>query len=141
MRSTAFALILALIVFTAACAQEPPAANVPAAPSDDVPSGGAAQEPDVTFTLTGENFRFRMDGEVNPELRVQQGDLVRIEFSSADGFHDWVNDEFEAATERVRPEEGMTVVEFVADEAGEFFYYCSVGSHRAQGMEGRLIVE
>jgi plastocyanin len=82
-----------------------------------------------------------MDGVDNPTLRVQQGDTVRIEFTSTDGFHDWVLDGFDAATERVRPDDEMTVVEFVADEVGTFSYYCSVGSHRQQGMEGIIVVE
>ncbi len=97
-------------------------------------------EPDVTFVLTGENFKFVKDGADNPELRVKYGEVVRVEFISTQGFHDWVVDEFGAATSKVRPENGMTYVEFVADEVGTFEYYCSVGEHRANGMWGRLIV-
>src|SRR3990167_9256749 len=32
-------------------------------------------------------------------------------------------------------------VEFTADKAGGFEYYCSVGTHRAMGMVGAFIVE
>lgn len=94
-----------------------------------------------TFTLTGVNYDFIMNGEENPALTVNQGDTVTIIFESTDGFHDWVVDEFDAATEKVRPEDGTTQVTFVADQTGTFEYYCSVGSHRAQGMFGSLIVE
>ncbi|MEK6917257.1 MAG: multicopper oxidase domain-containing protein [Nanoarchaeota archaeon] len=94
----------------------------------------------VTFVLTGENFFFKMDGEKNPELRVKKGDTVKIEFTSTDGFHNWVVDEFDAATERVQTG-GTTRIEFVADKKGTFEYYCSVGSHRTQGMFGSLVVE
>lgn len=103
-------------------------------------STNEVSEPDVTFVVTGENFAFFMDGVEAPELRVKQGDLVRIEFTSTDGFHDWVVDEFDAATEKVQTG-GSTSVEFVASETGTFEYYCSVGSHRANGMVGNLIVE
>ena len=96
--------------------------------------------PDVTFVLSGENYKFMMDGADNPELRVKAGDIVRIEFTSTNGFHDWKVDEFGAATERVQTG-GTTSVEFVADKAGTFEYYCSVGQHRANGMKGNLIVE
>lgn len=95
----------------------------------------------VTFELTGENFAFFMNGEEAPELRVNYGDVVRIEFTSTSGTHDWVVDEFSAATEIVTAADGMTYVEFVADEVGTFEYYCSVGQHRANGMVGNLVVE
>jgi len=93
-----------------------------------------------TFTITGENFKFMMDGVENPDIVVNEGDTVRIEFTSTDGLHDWVVDEFTAATEQVRPDAEPTFVEFVADEAGTFEYYCSVGKHREMGMKGNLIV-
>ncbi len=95
----------------------------------------------VTFKLTGGNYYFEMEGEKAPTLRVQAGDTVRIELTAVEGFHDWVLDEFNAATEKVRTEDGMTYVEFVADTPGEYEYYCSVGSHRENGMFGTFIVE
>ncbi|MFH1409197.1 MAG: multicopper oxidase domain-containing protein [Nanoarchaeota archaeon] len=94
----------------------------------------------VTFIVTGEDYAFFINGMEAPELRVNVGDTVRIEFTATQGFHDLVVDEFNAATERVR-DGGSTTVEFVADKAGTFEYYCSVGSHRANGMWGNLIVE
>ncbi len=87
------------------------------------------------FTVSGTNFAFDVE-----EIRVNQGDTVTINFESAEGVHDWVVDEFGAATEVVQPGT-PTSVTFVADQAGTFEYYCSVGSHRAQGMVGTLIVE
>lgn len=87
------------------------------------------------FNVTGHNFAFSMD-----EIRVQEGDTVTINFESTDGYHDWVVDEFGAATERVR-ENTPTSVTFVANKAGSYEFYCSVGAHRAQGMVGTLIVE
>ncbi len=93
-----------------------------------------------TFVLTGENFNFAMGGSDNPEIRVNEGDRVRIDFSSTDGFHDFVIDEFGAATQRVN-EGGSTSVEFVVDKKCSFEYYCSVGQHRANGMWGVFVVE
>ena len=82
------------------------------------------------------NYRF------NPaEIRVKKGDKVRITFSSEEGFHDLVLDEFNVATKRFRSDEGEETVEFVADQIGEFEYYCSVGDHRARGQVGKLVVE
>ena len=94
-----------------------------------------------TFVLTGENFKFVMNGVDNPEIRVNEGDKVRIEFTSTWGLHDWVVDEFGAATERVINGGESTYVEFIADKKGTFEYYCSVGTHRANGMKGIFVVE
>lgn len=85
--------------------------------------------------MVGTNYAFDLT-----EIRVQAGDTVTINFTSGEGFHDWVVDQFDAATERVRSGETASVT-FVADEAGTYEYYCSVGSHREQGMVGTLIVE
>jgi len=93
-----------------------------------------------TFSLEGKNFRFSMNGQETPDITVKQGDRVRIEFTSTDGFHDWVVDEFNAKTAQVQTG-GTTSVEFTADQKGTFEYYCSVGQHRQNGMKGKLIVE
>lgn len=94
----------------------------------------------VTLNVTGQDFAFFVKGQENPILKVQKGDRVVINFTSTSGFHDFVIDEFEAATEQVNTD-GSTSVEFTADEVGSFSYYCSVGQHRANGMEGTFIVE
>ncbi len=89
----------------------------------------------VTFDISGTNFAFDVT-----EMRVSEGDTVTVNFTSESGFHDWVVDEFGAATEQVDTG-GTTSVTFVADRAGTYEYYCSVGSHRDRGMVGTLIVE
>ncbi|MDP2586199.1 MAG: cupredoxin domain-containing protein, partial [Candidatus Komeilibacteria bacterium] len=88
-----------------------------------------------TFTVGAENFSF------NPaEIRVKKGDRVRIVFNNNSGFHDWVLDEFNVRTKQMQGPATETV-EFTADKTGTFEYYCSVGTHRAMGMKGNLIVE
>ncbi len=99
-----------------------------------------ATEGEVVFVMDGENYKFIMNGQEAPDLRVKEGETVRIEFTSTAGFHDWVVDEFDAKTDRAMT--GSTVsVEFVADKKGTFQYYCSVGNHKDLGMIGNLIVE
>ena len=147
-KNATLTVLLALAVLLAGCAAPMETAepgqvdqSTTTVMQDVTPTTQVAAEGDVvTFQLTGENFAFFMDGEEQPELHVKQGDTVRIELTSTDGFHDWVVDEFDAATDRVRTGETATV-EFVADQTGTFEYYCSVGSHRANGMWGNLVVE
>ena len=87
------------------------------------------------FKVTGSNFNYDVS-----EIKVKQGDKVRITFMNADGMHDWKLDEFNAATQIIQGGKQETI-EFVASKKGTFEYYCSVGQHRAMGMKGNLIVE
>lgn len=89
----------------------------------------------LTFDVTGGNFWFAPNA-----IRVKKGDTVKIRFLNSDGFHNFVLDEFNASFEPIRTGE-TAEVEFVADKAGTFEYYCSVGSHRQLGQKGSLIVE
>ncbi|MDP1743901.1 MAG: cupredoxin domain-containing protein [Candidatus Amesbacteria bacterium] len=99
-----------------------------------------AVEPDVVsatkeFTVTASNFKFDLK-----TIKVKKGDTVKITFKNVEGFHDFVIDEFDVATNQIGVEE-EDEVEFVADKAGSFEYYCSVGQHRKNGMVGKLVVE
>ena len=105
-----------------------------------IPVVESSSEVDKTFALTGKSFRFYMNGQESPDLKVKEGDKVRIEFTSEQSFHDFMIKEFNAATKQVSS--GSTSsVEFIADKKGTFEYYCSIGSHRQMGMKGRFIVE
>ncbi|MBI2054096.1 MAG: cupredoxin domain-containing protein [Candidatus Staskawiczbacteria bacterium] len=87
------------------------------------------------FTVTGRNFSF-----MPSEIRVKQGDIVKITFDNAQGFHDWVVDEFNARTSQMQAP-AKAEAQFTADKTGVFEFYCSVGEHRKLGMKGSLIVE
>lgn len=138
------------LVFLSACSSNPPTEgnnlstpvnnNIEEVAPEEVEDLSNEQDDGMTvFRITGENFKFLMDGVEAPELRVALGEKVRIEFESTSGFHDWVVDEFDAGTEPVS-EGNSSFVEFVADREGTFEYYCSVGSHREMGMVGKLVV-
>ena len=98
--------------------------------------------PDESIEL--ETRRFAIDsfnyGYDITEIRVSEGETVTIDLTASEGYHDWVIDEFGVATDRIRAG-GFATVTFVADQAGTFEYYCSVGDHRERGMVGTLIVE
>ncbi|HEU0085389.1 MAG TPA: cupredoxin domain-containing protein [Candidatus Paceibacterota bacterium] len=86
------------------------------------------------FVIEGNNFAF-----VPNTMEVKKGDKVKVVFKSTEGFHDFVIDEYGAATKQLRaPAE--EVLEFTADKVGTFEYYCSVGTHRQMGMVGTLTV-
>lgn len=83
------------------------------------------------------------DGKYYPtfslkELAVNKGDKVRIKITNTKGVHDFKIDEFGAYAET--PEGKEVVVEFVADKAGSFEYYCTKSGHRQNGQWGTLKV-
>ncbi len=95
---------------------------------------------DISFYIEAEGREFYVDGEENPDIVVSQGEEVLIELMVTGGTHDFVIDEFDAATEMLSEGESE-IIQFTADQVGEFEYYCSAGTHRAEGMYGNFIVE
>lgn len=99
-------------------------------------SGDAMEQGNVKeVSVAGSPFKF------DPAtITVKKGDTVRIKFTNVAGMHDWVIDEFNARTKVLTQADATETIEFVADKAGSFEYYCSVGNHRAMGMKGTLVV-
>jgi nitrite reductase (NO-forming) len=72
------------------------------------------------------------------EISVKKGDTVRIKVTNTKGTHDFAIDEY--GIKQMTPLNEETVIEFTADKAGEFAYYCSMPGHRAGGQVGILKV-
>lgn len=87
------------------------------------------------FTITGSNFAFDVSS-----IKVKQGDTVKITFVNSVGSHDLRVEGYGIGT-KILAAGARETISFTADEKGTFEYYCSVGSHRAMGMKGSLIVE
>lgn len=109
---------------------------------DTKPTGATEESTDSSdtkqvkeFTVTGSSFKFDPS-----EIKVKKGDTVKITFKNAGGFHDFNIEGYGVKTKQGSGPSEETVT-FVADKAGEFAFYCSVGQHRANGMEGKLVVE
>lgn len=85
--------------------------------------------------IEGGSFYFKPN-----EIRVKVGDKVKVTLKAVDMMHDFVIDELDVKTE-VTKSGSTSSVEFTADTAGTFEFYCSVGEHRLRGMVGKLIVE
>ncbi len=72
------------------------------------------------------------------KITVKKGDKVKLKINTINGTHDFVIDEFNVRSETPTGKE--TTVEFTADKAGEFVYYCNMPGHRANGHWGTLTV-
>lgn len=72
-------------------------------------------------------------------IRVKKGETVKLTLISVSMVHDFNIDELEIKIPLTKSGNSSTV-EFTADKVGEYEFYCSVGSHRALGQIGKLIV-
>lgn len=82
-----------------------------------------------------------IDGVVNPELRAEVGDTVRLTVVNGNAMlHDLTIDEFDVFSGELTGAEETATVEFVVQQPGEFNYYCSVPGHKQAGMQGVLRV-
>lgn len=80
---------------------------------------------------------FKMDPA---EIKVKQGDRVKITFKNEEGFHNLAIKDLNITTKNLQKGEQETI-EFTADKTGTFQYNCSVPTHTEKGMVGQLIVE
>jgi heme/copper-type cytochrome/quinol oxidase subunit 2 len=72
------------------------------------------------------------------EMVVKKGEKVRVKVRNTFGKHDFTIDELDVHV--VTPQGQTTPVEFTADRAGQFIYYCSMPNHRSLGQWGILKV-
>ena len=125
---------------------EPPAADATAIEA----SPAASYSNPRTFTLRTGIAAGRMvyigvgggiDGQVNPTLLVQEGELVQINLINGEGAeHDVVIDQYAARSAIVVGKNASTTFSFKAAKVGEFAYFCSIAGHRQAGMEGLIRV-
>ena len=109
------------------------------------PSGSGAGDPAASeahdqaptireFTLRARRYRF------DPaRIEVNRGDIVKITLIAEDVPHSFTIDEYRIC-KRVSPDKSVKV-EFYADKAGTFVYYCSlIGDEGCRDMRGTLVV-
>lgn len=72
------------------------------------------------------------------EITVKKGDKVKINVTVTSGKHNFNIDEYNIHKDT--PLDVPVDIEFTADKAGRFIYYCSMPGHRALGHWGVLNV-
>ena len=106
--------------------------------------------PDVTFKLRTviaegkmafEGVGGAIDGQVNPNLDVEPGQVVQVTLVNGDGaLHDISFPEFNATSDEIVGQGSSTSIVFRSSEEGTFDYFCTVPGHRQAGMEGQITV-
>lgn len=94
------------------------------------PAASTAKE----FTVANKGFSFTPN-----TLSVKKGDTVKVTFNNTGGTHDLRVEGYDVGTKVIQSGQSDSFT-FTADKAGSFAFYCSVGNHRAMGMEGTLTV-
>ncbi len=95
-------------------------------------------EPEAIVLQVGQEVALTLenDGEILHNFNVDGLLVDVIEEISSGGFSGSDDKLFVGAGS-----DDVGLIRFVALEAGEYEFYCTIGSHRQLGMEGRLTVE
>ena len=87
-----------------------------------------------SFEMEAGSFYFKPN-----QMTVKKGDTVKIKLTAKDMMHNFSLDEYKISSPIIKAGESTTI-EFVADKAGTFEFYCKVGQHRKNGQIGTLVV-
>jgi len=94
------------------------------------------------FSVSAHKYSYKVDGSGTPEIRVQEGDIVRITFSAEDIPHSFtiIDDDHYRIMRRAEPGKPVTF-EFLADKAGRFTFQCTLRTDdRCKELSGSLVV-
>lgn len=91
----------------------------------------------VDYTVDMQNYSFTPN-----MLEGKPGQTLKVKLVNVSGFHDFVIDELNVNSGRTQEGDSVVVeIPIPEDAAGKTYaFYCSVGNHRAMGMEGTLKV-
>ena len=97
------------------------------------------------FDVVASKYMVRVSGSDSAEIRVNQNDLVHINFSTADIPHSFTVRDENGSHYRImrRAEPGRPVsFDFRADTPGRFGFYCTLATdEKCREMHGTLVVE
>lgn len=97
---------------------------------------GETDSVEFDYEITMESYAFTPS-----VLEAEAGQTLRIKVTTLNGMHDFVIDELDVASQVLTEgKEEILEITIPEDAEGEYTFYCSVGNHRALGMEGTLTV-
>lgn len=91
----------------------------------------------ITYNIDAFNFGYSLSN-----ITASAGDTVRITLSNSGGNHNFVISEISGASTSIITQGEQVTIEFTipVNPASSYAFFCSVGNHRAQGMEGTLTI-
>jgi len=136
MRTLTLIAAIAVLAF-AGCGgddEEPASGGSDATSTPAAASGGAGEK----LTIAADASALKFD---KAELEAKAGNVTITMDNPSDTPHNVIIDGGSNAKPGETVGKGEKSVASADLEAGEFTYYCGVGSHRAAGMEGKLTVQ
>jgi plastocyanin len=107
--------------------------------NDSATGDAMTNDESVDFTLELSNFKFEPT-----MIQASAGETIRIKLVNTGGFHDFVIDELDVASEQINTgDETIVEVTIPANPSQDTYeFYCSIADHKELGMVGVLkIVE
>ena len=87
-------------------------------------TGSAAPQAKREFSVTAYKYGYRVSGTNKAEIRVTEGDLIKITFEAEDIPHSFTLEQFRIMR-RAEPGKPITI-EFRAERRGQFPFYCNL---------------
>lgn len=116
----------------------PATQEVPATPGSDVEEMVVSEEAAVIREMTVEGDEYSFSPST---ITLVAGERVRLVFNNIGNLpHNLTVQGLGIATRTIGAGQAGSI-EFTPETSGTITFYCSVGNHRAQGMEGELTVE
>ena len=136
-------IVALIIIFAINNKNYAPEAGIVNNIENTIPTATENNKEQAVKEFTMDSFYEIVDGQPKPqfslkEITVEKGDLVRIKITVTYGAHDFKIDEYNVYADTQLNQE--SIVEFTADKAGEFIYYCAKPGHRQNGQWGTLKV-
>lgn len=153
-----FLLALLLVALLSGCTDAGTDADAGSDPMEETPtepSGNDPTDPGNNTTIQGSEVSLSIaairDSPIathafdKDTLEVNVGDIVSLTFTNDDTHplfanHDFYIEALDLGTSVIGTGEQDSLIFTVDLEPGEYVFYCTVGNHRADGMEGMLIV-
>lgn len=139
-----FLIWIGLLLCLGGCVSQPPevapqAQSLEATPSKTTQFALRTGMLDGKMVYIGEGGE--IDGQVNPDLTVSEGNVLEILLTNGDGMpHDLAIPDLNVQTILLTTKNDLTSLTVVPEKDGIYAYYCTVSGHRQAGMEGKLIV-
>lgn len=139
-------ILVFLMIFIVGCATTDVVQEEPKVVNDEVPSENLEEESvdETTTEVQNDNVRqITVKGGsfyFEPSLiEVEVGETIEFIFENDGGVHDFVIPSLDIGTSVINTGESESFT-YTFDEAGFFDFECTVGSHAANGMVGRIVV-